>query len=153
METLDKIVSEYVDLRYTIDSTNNTVPLNDNTFSVDDIKSGVKAGIKQRIVGEVIQEHKKEILRETKAAIENERKKSMITTVKKLMWEALVLSILVGLLVNELSMLIEAFKSYGGIENHTLITVVLILVLAIIVLLLYIIKFAHDIVNRLMNKK
>ena len=153
MKTLDKVVSEYVDLRYTIGSTDGSVPLDDSTFSVEEIVSGVKNGIKERIVAEVLEDHKKEILKVTKNAIENERKKSSFIAIKELMWEAFVLSIFVGLLGNELTTLIEFFKSFGGEENHTLITVVLIGVFTIIVLLLYIVKFTQDIIDKLIIKK
>lgn len=72
---------------------------------------------------------------------------------KEIMWEAFALAILVGLLVNELSTIIEFIKTFFGEDKHTLITVILIIIFLVITLLLYVIKFTRDVIDKVLDKR
>lgn len=148
METLDKVVDYYVNTKVPDGSYDNA-----EAFQGIDIKEAMSERIKGRIVDEIMEEKKRELSKVAKEEVEKERKKSSLIAIKELMWEAFVLAIFVGLLGNELSTLIEFFKGFGGAENHTIITVILILVFSAIVLVLYIVKFTKDIIDKFVNKK
>ena len=148
METLDKVVDFFVNTHFKRDHTDlETISGSHDDFSTEDVKIAFADNIKKRIIDEITDQKKNEIDEYTKKVVEEERKKSSIIAIKELMWEAFVLAIFVGLLCNEISTLIEFFKGFGGLERHTLITVILIVVFASIVLVLYIVKFTKDIIK------
>lgn len=152
MNTLDKVVQKFVENGFQEEHINNDLINNDPEFSVESMKTAMKENIKERIIAEIIENKKNEIDAYSKKSIEEERKKSTLIAIKELLWEAFVVAIFVCLLGNELTTLIEFFKSFGGEQRHTLITVILIIVYASIVLAMYVIKFTKDIIRTFVNK-
>ena len=148
METLIKVVDFYIDAQVP-ESTYDANP----AFQGVNIKESISDRLKERIIGEILDERKKELARVAKEEVEKERRKSSLIAIKELMWEAFVLSIFVGLLGNEMTTLIEFFKGFAGAEKHTLVTVVLIVVFFVIVFVLYIVKFTKDVIDKFINKK
>lgn len=152
MDTLDKVVKKFVDVSFKGENISEDLNLNDSEFSVDCMKEAIIINIRQRIISEIISEKKTELDEYSRKVVEEERKKSMLISIKELLWEAFILAIFVGLLGNEITTLTEFFKSFGGAERHTLITVILIIVYAVISLSMYVVKFTKDIISTFVNK-
>lgn len=153
MDTLDKVVQKFVDVSF--DGENIKADFCDDAldFSIDNMKMAIKNTIKERIISEVIENKKTEITMFSKKIVKEERKKSTLISIKELLWEAFIMAIFVGLLGNEITTLVEFFKSFGGEERHTIITIILIVVYAFISLALYVVKFTKDVVNKFVYKQ
>ena len=152
METLEKIVKYVVDSRYP-DKTLPENPQPDNPeFSLESIKAAMSKQLSDKIIEEVLECKKRELQREMKQKIEEERKRSSYTAIKQLLWEAFISVMFIGLLVNEMTTLIGYFKSLGSEKMYVQVTIILIIIFSVIVLALYVVKFTKDIIEKFVYK-
>ena len=136
-----------------IDTAVQTYHLEVGNYDKASVETAVKQRIREEIISEVYEYKKAQIVQEAKTEIENEKKKSSFASVKQIMWEGFVLALIVGLLVNEASYLIQYLKELGNGSIPILVTVILIIVFAIIALALYIVKFTKDIIDKFIKNK
>lgn len=122
-------------------------------FNITEVENSVKIQLRDKIISEVCKYKKNDIIKEAKKQIEDEKKKSSFASIKQIMWEGFVLALIVGLLVNEASYLIQYLKELGSGSIPIIVTVILIIVFAIISLSLYIVKFTKDIIDKFIKNK
>lgn len=143
LEQLDSIINTAVQ-QFNIESGN---------YDKAVVEAAVKKELREKIITEVYEYKKAKIIKEAKIEIENENKKSSFAAIKQIMWEGFVLALIVGLLVNEASYLIEYLKKLGNGSVPIIVTVILIIVFAIMALVLYIVKFTKDIIDKFVKNK
>lgn len=136
-----------------IDTAVQTYHLETDNYDKDSVETAVKQKIREEIISEVYEYKKAQIVQEAKIEIEDEKKKSSFASIKQIMWEGFVLALIVGLLVNEASYLIQYLKELGNGSIPILVTVILIIVFAVIALALYIVKFTKDIIDKFIKNK
>lgn len=73
MDTLDKIVKSFVEIRFNEEKIDIDLIQDDPEFSVDNMKMAIEDNIKERIIAEVVDVKKSEIDSHTKKAVEAER--------------------------------------------------------------------------------
>lgn len=142
-KTLDKVVDSYIE-QQSIDA---------GALDVNEVKKALKEKLTSQISQEIYDYHVTEIKKEAKKEIEEEKRKSTFTSLKQLMWEAFILAIVVGLLVNEITYLIEFLKNLGDVKVQVIVTVILIIAFTVLVLTLYVVKFTKDIIDKFVLKK
>ncbi|MCM1223543.1 MAG: hypothetical protein NC548_54750 [Lachnospiraceae bacterium] len=136
-----------------IDTAVQTYHLETDGYNKQDVEIAVKQKIREEIISEVYEYKKSQIVQEAKKEIEDEKKKSSFASIKQIMWEGFVLALIVGLLVNEASYLIQYLKELGNGSIPILVTVILIIVFSVIALALYIVKFTKDIIEKFIKNK
>ena len=136
-----------------IDTAVAQIHIKSDNYDKTAVETAVKKEIREKIIAEVYEYKKAEIIKDAKIKIENEKKKSSFASIKQIMWEGFVLALIVGLLVNEASYLIEYLKELGNGSVQIIVTVILIIVFAIIALVLYIVKFTKAIIDKFVKNK
>ena len=114
----------------------------------------IKASLTEKLYDDV----KEEILKsemetqkiKVRKLIEEERKKHTILDMKNLLWEGFFLAFLVGLLVNQITSVMDIFKGIPVV--NMLITLIIILILLALTILLYNFKYTKDIVKKITEK-
>lgn len=127
--------------------------LQTDQYNKEDVEDAVKQKIREKIILEVFEYKKTQIVQEAKVEIENEKRKISFVFIKQIMWDGFILALIVGLLVNEASYLIQYLKELGNGSIQILVTVILIIVFAILALILYIVKFTKDIIDKFIKNK
>lgn len=145
--------SDLTNLNNVIDKVVETCNVQVDSLDKTSVEEAVKNSIREAIINEVCEYKKTQIIQEAKVQIEEEKKKNSFASIKQIMWEGFVLALIVGLLVNEASYMIEYLKNLGDASVQIVITVILIIVFAIAALALYIIKFTKDIIDKFVKNK
>lgn len=133
--TLDEVVNKFLDA-----TTEN--------ITDDRLKEALKLQITNDIKEEVINKEIECIIKKSDDKIREKENKEMLEKLKNIIIETLIIGLILGLLVNQITELIGIWKSGNQIELFTWIWVIVLLVaLGVLTMLMYISKLSDFINN------
>lgn len=133
--TLDEVVNKFLDAT-------------SENITDDRLKEALKLQITNDIKEEVINKEIECIIKKSDDKIREKENKEMLEKLKNIIIETLIIGLILGLLVNQITELIGIWKSGNQIELFTWIWVIVLLVaLGVLTMLMYISKLSDFINN------
>ena len=133
--TLDEVVNKFLDAT-------------SKNITDDRLKEALKLQITNDIKEEVINKEIECIIKKSDDKIREKENKEMLEKLKNIIIETLIIGLILGLLVNQITELIGIWKSGNQIELFTWIWVIVLLVaLGVLTMLMYISKLSDFINN------
>ena len=113
------------------------------------IKDSAKKNLFNDIKEEIINLEKDRIIKEAEDEIKKLEQERKIKEIKVLMYEGFIIAFVVGLIVNQVTDILNVSK---GVETKVTITLLWIIVLGILTIIIYSNKFLDDIANTIKEK-
>lgn len=116
---------------------------------IEYIKDSAKKNLFNDIKEEIINLEKDRIIKEAEDEIKKLEQERKIKEIKVLMYEGFIIAFVVGLIVNQVTDILNVSK---GVETKVTITLLWIIVLGILTIIIYSNKFLDDIANTIKEK-